>query len=239
MRGASMDRREFNSVCLSLSGVCALLLSGPVQATSLAELSQGDAVKGLKAALEQGARAAVSSLGKTNGFLGNEKVRIPLPGYLNDAAQLLRTFGQGPRLDELVTAMNRAAEAAVPQARDMLLAAVRAMSVEDAKKILAGGDTSVTAFFAEKTRQPLTQKFLPVVTRSTEKVGAAAQYNQLAGKVAELGLMRREDASIQQYVTGKALDGLYFVIGEEERQIRRDPVGTGSALLSKVFGALK
>ena len=165
-------------------------------------------------------------------------LRIPLPGYLNDASQLLRTLGWGARLDELVTAMNRAAEAAVPHARDMLLAAVRGMSVDDAKKILAGGDTSVTDFFAAKTRQPLTQKFLPVVTRSTERVGAAAQYNQLA-KVAELGLMRREDASIQQYVTGKALDGLYFMIGEEERQIRRDPVGTGSAVLGKVFGALK
>jgi len=234
-----MDRREFNSVWLPLWGLGPALLAGQAHALSLADLSQGDAAKGLKAALEQGVRAAVSSLGKTDGFLGNEKVRIPLPGYLNDASQLLRTFGWGARLDELVTAMNRAAEAAVPQARDMLLAAVRSMSVDDAKKILAGGDTSVTDFFAAKTRQPLTQKFLPVVTRSTEKVGAAAQYNQLAGKVAELGLMRREDASIQQYVTGKALDGLYFMIGEEERQIRRDPVGTGSAVLGKAFGALK
>jgi hypothetical protein len=234
-----MDRREFNSVCVPLLGLGPALLAGQAHALSLADLSQGDAAKGLKSALEQGARAAVSSLGRIDGFLANEKVRIPLPGYLNDASQLLRTFGWGARLDELVTAMNRAAEAAVPQARDMLLAAVRSMSVDDAKKILAGGDTSVTDFFAAKTRRPLTQKFLPVVTRSTEKVGAAAQYNQLAGKVAELGLMRREDASIQQYVTGKALDGLYFMIGEEERQIRRDPVGTGSAVLGKVFGALK
>lgn len=234
-----MDRRQFNSVCLPLLGLGSAQLAGQARAVTLADLSQGDAAKGLKAALEQGARAAVNSLGKTDGFLGNEKVRIPLPGYLNDASQLLRTFGWGARLDELVTAMNRAAEAAVPQARDMLLAAVRSMSVDDAKKILGGGDTSVTDFFAGKTRQPLTQKFLPVVTRSTEKVGAAAQYNQLAGKAAELGLVRREDASIQQYVTGKALDGLYFMIGEEERQIRRDPVGTGSAVLGKVFGALK
>ena len=123
-------------------------------------------------------------------------------------------------------------------AQDLLLGAVRSMSVADAKKILSGGDTSVTAFFADKTRTPLSQKFLPVVTRSTEKVGLANKYNQIAGKAAELGLVRREDASIQQYVTGKALDGLYFMIGEEERKIRRDPVGSGSALLSKVFGAL-
>ncbi|HCY16288.1 MAG: hypothetical protein A2Z93_14500 [Curvibacter sp. GWA2_64_110] len=234
-----MDRREFNSVWLPVLGVCLGLSATAARALSLADLSQGQASQGLKAALEQGAKAAVAQLGQTDGFLGNEKVRIPLPGYLNDAASLLRTFGQGARLDELVTAMNRAAEAAVPLARDLLLAAVRGMGIDDAKKILAGGETSVTAFFAEKTRTPLSQKFLPLVTRSTEKVGLADKYNQVAGRAAELGLMRREDASIQQYVTGKALDGLYLVIGEEERKIRRDPVGTDSAVLSKVFGALK
>ena len=234
-----MDRREFNSVWMPVLGVCLGLSGGMAQAMSLADLSQGEASQGLKTALDQGAKAAVLQLGQTNGFLGNEKVRIPLPGYLNDAATLLRTLGQGQQLDELVTAMNRAAEAAVPQARDLLLGAVRGMSVGDAKNILGGGDTSVTAFFADKTRTPLSQKFLPVVTRSTERVGLAAKYNQIAGKAAELGLVRREDASIQQYVTGKALDGLYFMIGEEERKIRHDPVGSGSALLSKVFGALK
>lgn len=234
-----MDRREFNSVWMPVLGGCFGLSGGLAQAMSLADISQGEASQGLKTALEQGAKAAVLQLGQTNGFLGNEKVRISLPGYLNDAATLLRTLGQGQQLDELVTAMNRAAEAAVPQARDLLLGAVRGMSVGDAKKILGGGDTSVTAFFADKTRTPLSKKFLPVVTRSTERVGLAAKYNQIAGKAAELGLVRREDASIQQYVTGKALDGLYFMIGEEERKIRRDPVGSGSALLSKVFGALK
>lgn len=234
-----MDRREFNSVWMPVLGVCLGLSGGMAQAMSLADLSQGEASQGLKTALDQGAKAAVLQLGQTNGFLGNEKVRIPLPGYLNDAATLLRTLGQGQQLDELVTAMNRAAEAAVPQARDLLLGAVRGMSVGDAKNILGGGDTSVTAFFADKTRTPLSQKFLSVVTRSTERVGLAAKYNQIAGKAAELGLVRREDASIQQYVTGKALDGLYFMIGEEERKIRHDPVGSGSALLSKVFGALK
>lgn len=234
-----MDRRKFNSVCFPVLSMWLGCSSGAAHALSLADLSQGEASKGLKAALEQGAKVAVAQLGKPDGFLGNEKVRIPLPGYLDDAASLLRTLGQGQRLDELVTAMNRAAEAAVPLARDLLLNAVRGMSVSDAKKILGGGETSVTAFFAEKTRAPLTQKFLPVVTRSTDKVGLADKYNLVAGRAAELGLVRREEASIQHYVTGKALDGLYLVIGEEERKIRRDPVGTGSALLSKVFGALK
>lgn len=208
-------------------------------ALSLSDLSPTEASQGLKTALERGAQAAIALLGKPDGFLGNDKVRIPLPGYLNDAAQLLRTFGQGQRLDELVTAMNRAAEEAVPLARDLLLGAVRSMSVDDAKKILSGGGTSVTGFFAEKTRLPLNGKFLPIVTRTTEKVGLANQYNQIAGKASEMGLIRREDATIQQYVTGKSLDGLYYIIGEEEKKIRRDPMGSGSALLGKVFGALK
>ena len=202
-------------------------------------MTNKEASQGLKAALEKGATAAVNLLGKPDGFLGNDKVRIPLPGYLEDAAKLLRTFGQGGRIDELVTAMNRAAEAAVPMAKDLLLGAVKSMNVTDAKKILAGGDNAVTSFFAEKTRAPLGVKFLPVVTKATEKVGLAEKYNQVAGKAAGMGLVKAEDANIQQYVTGKSLDGLYLMIGEEEKKIRKDPIGTGSAVLKKVFGALQ
>ena len=202
-------------------------------------MSNADASKGLKTALEKGVSVAVSLLGTTDGFLGNPKVRIPLPGYLEDASKLLRNFGQGRRIDELVTAMNRAAEAAVPMGKDLLVGAVRSMNVNDAKNILTGGDTSVTNFFAEKTRTPLGVKFLPVVNQATEKVGLANKYNEFAGKAANFGLVRKEDANIQQYVTGKTLDGLYLVIGEEERKIRQDPVGSGSAILQKVFGALK
>jgi hypothetical protein len=234
-----MDRREFNAAGLPMLGALLALVHGQTHALSLADLSNTDASRGLKTALEHGAQTAVGLLGKTDGFLGNEKVRIPLPKTLDDAAQLMRRFGLGPRLDELVIAMNRAAEAAVPMARNMLVAAVRSMNVNDAKKILNGGDTAATSFFAEKTRVPLGQKFLPVVSQAIEKIGLAENYNHIAGKAAEMGMMKKEDASIQQFVTGKALDGLYFMIGEEEQKIRRDPVGTGSALLSKVFGALK
>jgi hypothetical protein len=233
-----MDRRTFNLLGFQALGTCLLLTTEPARAISLADLSNTDATRALRKALELGAQSAVSLLGKPDGFLGNTKVRIPLPATLNDAAQLLRTFGQGPKLDELIMAMNRAAEAAVPQARDLLVDAVRRMSVNDAKEILNGGDTAATSFFAEKTRTLLSQRFLPVVTHATEKVGLAEKYNQIAGKAADLGMMHKEDASIQQFVTSKALDGLYLVIGEEEQRIRRDPVGTGSALLSKVFGAL-
>ncbi len=234
-----MDRRQFNSVpLLVLTGLSALTLQ-QAQALTLADLSSADASKGLKTALEKGALSAVGLLGAKDGFLGNDKVRIPLPGFLNDAAQLLRTFGQGDKVDELLTSMNRAAEAAVPQSRELLLKAVQNMSVTDAKGILSGGNTAVTDFFASKTRSDLGAKFLPVVTQATAKVGLVDKYNAVAGKAADLGLVKKEDANIQQYVTGKTLDGLFFMISEEEKKIRQNPVAYGSAILSKVFGALQ
>lgn len=231
-----MDRRQFtrHTACLA-AGVLAPLWA---QALTLNDLSNKDATAGLKLALDKGAAAAVALLGAQDGFLGNDKVRIPLPGYLQDAAGLLRTLGQGAQVDELLTAMNRGAEAAVPKAKALLTRAVQTMSVDDAKGILAGGNTAVTDFFASKTRAPLAVEFLPIVTQATNKLGLANKYNQLAGKGAELGLVKKEDANIQQYVTGKALDGLYLMIGEEEKKIRQNPVGYGSALLSKVFGVL-
>ncbi len=234
-----MKRRQFNSVpLLALAGLAALAME-QAQALTLADLSSADASKGLKTALEKGAMSAVGLLGAKDGFLGNEQVRIPLPGFLNDAAQLMRTFGQGEKVDALVISMNRAAETAVPMAKDILLKAVQTMSVTDAKGILGGGNTAVTEFFAGKTRPTLASKFLPVVTQATAKVGLADKYNEVAGKASELGLVKKEDANIQRYVTGKTLDGLFFMISEEEKKIRQNPVGYGSAILSKVFGALK
>ena len=234
-----MNRRQFNSLPAFLVGGAILAAWQTTHALSLNDLSNAEASKALNLALEKGALSAVGLLGKPDGFLGNAQVKIPLPGFLNDAAQLLRTFGQGDRLDELSTAMNRAAEAAVPMSRDLLLKAVQTMSVTDAKGILSGGNTAVTDFFATKTRPALSETFLPVVARATAKVGLAEKYNQLAGKASEMGLMKKEDATIQQYVTGKTLDALYFMISEEEKKIRQNPVGYGSALLGKVFGALK
>jgi hypothetical protein len=229
-----MRRREFTAGCVSASA-----LWGLADSAAAAELSETDAASGVRAALERGAVAAVGLLGKTDGFLGNPKVRIPLPGFLNDGAKLLKAMGQQKRMDELVTAMNRAAEAAMPEAKALLVNAVKGMSVEDGRKILTGGDNSVTQFFAGKTREPLGVKFLPIVTKATEKVKLADKYNALASKAAGLGLVKKEDANVQQYVTGKALDGLYVMIGEEERKIRQNPVATGSAILKKVFGSLK
>ena len=231
-----MQRRKFTSGVVTVGGLWALSASSALRA---ADLSESDAALGIRAALERGAVAAVGLLGRSGGFLNNPKVRIELPGYLKDAAKVLQFTGQQRRVDELVTAMNRAAEAAVPEAKALLVNAVKAMSVEDGRQILTGGDNSATQFFATKTRAPLGVKFLPIVTKATEKVSLADKYNKVAGQAASLGLVGRDDANIQSYITGKALDGLYLIIGEEERKIRKDPIGTGSAILKKVFGSLR
>ena len=233
-----MHRRQFGSAAISILGLFAITVR-QAHALGAPELSNVQASQGLKAALERGALAAVGLLGKPDGFLANPQVRIPLPGFLADGAKFLRAMGRGQQVDELEVAMNRAAEAAVPLARELLVNAVKSMTVADAKSILAGGDTSVTTFFAQKTRPALATRFLPVVTRATEKVGLAEKYNRVAGKAAGMGLVKQDDANVEQYVTRKSLDGLYFVIGEEEKKIRQDPAGTGSAILRKVFGALK
>jgi Protein of unknown function (DUF4197) len=229
-----MERREFTRA-LAAGGLGAAVgaLGGHAQA---AGLSEADAASGVRAALERGALAAVASLGKADGFLGNPLVHIPLPGYLKDAAKLLKAAGQGKKLDELVTAMNRAAEAAVPLAKPLLVQAIKSASVDDALKIVRGGSTSVTDFFATKTRAPLGEKFLPIVTQATQKVSLAERYNAVAGKAAGLGLVKGDDTKIESYVTSRALNGLFLMIGEEEKKIRADPVKTGSALLKKVFG---
>ncbi len=231
-----MQRRKLSTGLIFAGSLSALPAWFPARAASL---SEGDAVLGVRAALERGAASAVSLLGKSGGFLENPKVRIPLPGFLDDVAQLAKFTGQQHRVDELITAMNRAAEAAVPEAKELLLSAIKTMSIQDGRQILTGGDNSVTQFFANKTRAPLSIKFLPIVTKATEKVSLADKYNTLAGKAASAGLVSKDDANLQHYVTGKALDGLYLMIGEEERKIRQDPIGSGSAILSKVFGSLK
>lgn len=213
-----------------------LLGFGGASRLALAGVSESDAASGIRAALERGANAAIAGLGKPDGFMNNPTVRIELPGYLKDGAKLLQMTGQGKSVDELLLAMNRAAEAAVPAAKPLLVSAIKSMSVEDGLQILKGGDDAVTQFFAGKTRQPLSQQLLPIVTQATQKVALADKYNAVAGKAVGLGLVKSQDANIQQYVTAKTLDGLYLMIAEEERKIRKDPVGSGSAILKKVFG---
>lgn len=215
-----------------------VMFAGQAAALNLSQLSNRDAVAGLKAALDKGTVAAVTKLGKVNGFLGNPKVRIPLPHSLQRADHVLKRFGMGKYTQDLEVRMNRAAELAVPEAKALLLRAIREMSITDAKRILTGGNTAATDYFRRKTSKPLAAKFLPIVRRATAKVQLAQKYDEFAGKASRFGLLDKRQANLEKYVTQKALDGLFLMMAEEEKAIRRDPVGQASKLISKVFGSL-
>ena len=214
-----------------------LVLAAPAWA-QLENITNREAINALKSALERGARAAVAQLGREDGFLGDARVKIPLPESLRRAEKNMRRFGMSRYADELIVTLNRAAEAAVPEAKQLLVDALRQMSVQDAKGILTGGDTAGTEYFRRVTADELARRFLPIVQRATARVGLAQKYNQYAAHGVRVGLVDAEDANLDDYVTRKALDGLYFMVAEEERKIRKDPVGTASSLLKKVFGAL-
>ena len=215
-----------------------LIISVPTFAVGFEDLSNRDAASGLKDALAQGSAAAVGKLGVENGFLGNDKVKIPLPDALRRIEGGLRLLGMQRQADELVTAMNRAAEQAVPEAKALLMGAVKNMSVQDAKGILTGGETAATEYFRKATSAQLTEKFLPIVTKTTSKVGLAEKYNNLAGQGAQFGLVDAKQAKIENYVTQKALDGLFLMIAEQEKAIRKDPLGAATGMAQKVFGLL-
>lgn len=214
------------------------LLSANAFALSLANLSQTDASGGLKDALSQGAQIAVKQLGKPGGFTNDPAVRIELPGKLGKAAKVMKQFGMGAQVDQLEASMNQAAEAAVPQAQTLLVDAVKKMSVQDAKGILAGGDDSATQYLERSSREQLRQRFLPIVKQATDKVGLAKQYNAFASQAAAFGVVDAKDANVEGYVTEQALDGLFKVIAQQEKGIRENPAGAATSLAKKVFGAL-
>jgi hypothetical protein len=205
----------------------------------LDQITSREAVSGLKAALERGSQAAVAVLGRADGFLGNPQVKIPLPESLQSAERLMRRFGMGSYADDLIVTLNRAAETAVAEARPLLLEAVKKMTIKDAKGILAGGDTAATEYFRRTTLDALRKRFRPVVASATARVELAAKYNEYADTAAAFGLLKEEDANLDDYVTRKALDGLFFMVAEEEKKIRKDPVGAASTIIRKVFGAVR
>jgi hypothetical protein len=216
----------------------AMFFATAANALSLADISGKDASGGLKEALTQGAGKAVETLGRQDGFLGNPRVKIPLPESAQKVEKVMRGLGMGKQADELVTAMNRAAEAAVPQAKALLVNSIKQMSVEDAKGVLTGGEDSATQYFRRTTSGPLAEKFKPVVRNAIARVKLAEKYDQFAGKAAKFGLVREQDAHLENYVTQKTLDGLYLMIAEEEKSIRKNPADAIGQLAKKVFGAI-
>ena len=223
---------------IMLSIVCALGFAAPARAAGVDDLSSKDTASGLKEALARGAETAVGQLGKADGFMGDARVKIPLPESARAAEKMMRTLGMKKQADELITTMNRAAEMAVVEARPILSGAVKSMSFSDARAILTGGDDAATQYFKRTTSEAIAAKFLPIVKQSTAKVDLAGQYNQYAGQAAKLGLLDQKDADLDSYVTQKAMDVLFLMIAEQEKAIRKDPIGSGSALLQKVFGAV-
>jgi len=223
---------------LGALAVLVILTCSAAHGVDLSSLSNQEAGTGMRDALVQGAGKAVDLLGRPGGFLDNAKVKIPLPDTLRRVESGMRLLGMQKQADELVVSMNRAAEAAVPEAKALLVDAVKKMSVQDAKKILTGGDTAATEYFRRTTSSELTQRFLPIVTKWTEKVGLAGQYNSLVERGSQLGLVGK-DERIENYVTQKALDGLYATIAEQERAIRRDPAGAATSAAKKVFDILR
>ena len=219
--------------------IVAFALTSVPAAAQLGSITNAEAINGLKQALDDGSVAAIAKLGVENGFFGNPQVKIPLPPSLQRVEGALRFAGMQRQADELVLSMNRAAESAVTEAKPLLIDAVKKMSVQDAKGILSGGDTAATEYFRRTTQAQLTQRFLPIVKQATDRVGLAQQYNALAGQGAMFGLIQQDQATIEGYVTGKTLDGLYFMIGEQEKAFRRNPVGASSDIVRKVFGTLR
>ena len=224
-----------------LARIVAIILAVFAQgaAAQLEHLSNQDAVSGLKAALEKGSGVAVDLLGKTDGFFGNSAVKIPLPDSLKKYESLMRRVGMGKYADELILTMNRAAEAAVPEAKKLFVDSIKKMSVQDAKGILTGGQTAGTEYFKRTTTDQLRVKFLPIVKQATAKVKLAEKYNQYAQKGVQFGLVKKDQANLDDYVTQKALDGLFYEVAEEEKKIRQDPVKAGSDIIKKVFGMLQ
>ncbi|MFM9887594.1 MAG: DUF4197 domain-containing protein [Burkholderiales bacterium] len=221
-----------------LAALAFTIISHGAGAVTLAEISNQDAVTGLREALVQGSGRAVGLLGKTDGFLGNPQVRIPLPQSLQRIEGTMRMFGLGHQADELVTTMNRAAESAVPEARTLLVDSIKKMSISDAKGILAGPPDGATQYFKRTTSSALAARFLPIVQQATAKVQLTEMYNNYAGKAASFGLLNAEDANLDQYITQRALDGLFTMIAEEEKSIRANPMGSAVNIVKRVFGAI-
>jgi hypothetical protein len=223
-----------------------LLASGPATAQiedmkkslglgDKSQLSSDEIASGLKEALKISTGSAVSLTGKTDGYFMNQAIKIVMPEKLATVERGLRSIGYGPQIDEFVLSMNRAAEKAAPAAKEIFWGAIKEMSFDDARKILAGGDTAATDYFEGKTSGKLTEAFRPVVEKSMGEIGVARQYNALVGQAQSLPFVKVPSFDLNQYVVGKAMDGLFLMMAQEERKIRKDPAARVTELLKTVF----
>jgi hypothetical protein len=212
------------------------LIGTSVWAAQLGGLSDGKIIAGLKEALEIGTGNAVNVTGKVDGFFKNAAIKILMPSKLRTVEKGLRAIGQGAMVDEFVLSMNRAAEKAAPEARKIFVGALKQMTFDDARKILFGNDTAATTYFQEKTSVSIGNAFHPIISRAMNEVGATRQYKELLGRFQQIPFVKTQSLDIDEYVVGQALNGLFYMVGEEEKKIRKNPLARVSSILQEVFG---
>lgn len=204
--------------------------------TSAAGLSDSKIALGLKEALSVGTQKAVKRVDHPGGYLDNQAIKILLPSNLRPVESALRGAGQGPKLDGFIASMNQAAESAAPEAEKIFADAVTAMTIDDARKLLNGGDTSITEYFKSKTSAALTAAFRPHVEKAMQANGVTQQYDSLAGQIPAVPFMKSSTLDIHTYVIEKALGGLFYMLGQQEKEIRTNPAARTTGLLKEVFG---
>lgn len=228
-----MKRRAF------LAGLAALALAPRARANVLDSITGTEAVQALRDSLSRGSKAALARLGKENGYFANAQVKIGLPKNFRKADRVLRTLGRGQQVDDLVLSMNRAAEMAMPKADKFVLEAAQKMNVQDAKAILTGGDQSVTEYFRKATETQLSEALLPIIKGVVEPSGLTRAYKAMATTLVQIAGIKSEQATVEDYVSKKALEGIYTMIGMEERALRANPTQYAGGLTGKVFSLIK
>ncbi|MGE0103849.1 MAG: DUF4197 domain-containing protein [Blastocatellales bacterium] len=209
---------------------------GPINAAQWGDLSENRIIAGLKEALNIGTGNAINLTGRLDGFFRNAAIKILIPRQLNTLARGLRAVGMGDKVDEFEMSMNRAAEKAAPQARKIFVNAIKQMTFNDARRILTGGDTAATEFFREKTSDDIARAMRPIIGKAMNDVGATRQYKDLVDQFRQIPFARTQSLDIDDYVVDKTLDGIFYMVGEEEKKIRKNPAARVTSILREVFG---
>ena len=223
------------SINLTHAGIFDDFLKG-IGTSSTGGPDESTIISGLKEALSIGTDKAVKNLSQVDGYFGNQVIKILMPEKIQKVADILREIGYQKQVDDFVLSMNRAAEKAAPQAASIFVDAIKGMTIEDAKKILNGGDTAATEFFKSKTHDKIYSAFKPIISSSMDEIGVTHSYKEMIGKYESLPLMSKESVDLDHYVTNKAMDGLFYMVGQEEKKIRTDPAARITDLLKTVFG---
>lgn len=223
------------STTLTHAGLLDNIMKG-LDTSSKEKTDDSTIASGLKEALSIGTEKAVNNVSQLNGYFGNQAIKILMPDKIQKVADVLRKVGYQKEVDEFVLSMNRAAEKAAPEALSFFTDSIKEMTFEDARGILNGGDTSATEFFKRKTHDKIYNAFKPVVSSSMDKVGVTRSYKEMMGKYDSIPFMSKESVDLDHYVTTKAMDGLFYMVGQEEKKIRTDPAARVTDLLKSVFG---